>query len=218
MSDYKYSDTDLDAVYRVISERRDIRHFLPDPVDEAVLVKLLKAAHQAPSVGLMEPWRFIRITQQDQRDAIHACVQREALKTAEALGERKEAFLRLKVEGVLSCGELIVLALPPDREKHVFGRRTLPEMDLASAACAVQNFWLAARAEGLGLGWVSIFEPKELSNILQMPEGSLPIAILCLGHVKEFYPEPLLVTEKWTTSEALEKLVFYNRWENTEDV
>ena len=218
MSDYKYSDTDLDAVYRVISERRDIRHFLPDPVDEAVLVKLLKAAHQAPSVGLMEPWRFIRITQQDQRDAIHACVQREALKTAEALGERKEAFLRLKVEGVLSCGELIVLALPPDREKHVFGRRTLPEMDLASAACAVQNFWLAARAEGLGLGWVSIFEPKELGNILQMPEGSLPIAILCLGHVKEFYPEPLLVTEKWTTSEALEKLVFYNRWENTEDV
>jgi len=213
MSKFQYNQADREAIYRVIHERRDMRHFIPDAVDETVLKRILNAAHQAPSVGLMQPWRLIRITQQALRQQLHDCVHRESLKTAEALGDRKSEFLKLKVEGILNCGELIVVALPDGREQHIFGRRTLPEMDLASASCAIQNLWLAARAEGLGLGWVSIFDPAELSALLNMPEGSHPIAILCLGHVQAFYDEPMLVTEGWAEEKPLSEMLFENSWQ-----
>ena len=174
-----------------------MRHFLPDPIDEALLGRLLAAAHLAPSVGFMQPWRFLRIRDAILRRAIHALVEAERGATALALGERQEEFMRLKVEGVLECGELLVVALMAGREAYVFGRRTLPEMDLASAACAIQNLWLAARAEGIGMGWVSMFEPEALRELLQLPPGSRPIAILCLGHVPAFYPRPMLEEENW---------------------
>ena len=212
MSKHQYNQADREAIYRVINERRDMRHFISDAVDQAVLKRILNAAHQAPSVGLMQPWRLIRITQQALRQQLHDCVHRESLKTAEALGDRKSEFLKLKVEGILSCGELIVVALPDGREHHIFGRRTLPEMDLASAACAIQNLWLAARAEGLGLGWVSIFDPLEVSELLNMPEGSHPIAILCLGHVEAFYDQPMLVTEGWAQEKSLNEMLYENTW------
>ena len=156
---HRYSDPDRDAIYRVIAERRDMRHFRSDPIPPDILQRVLHAAHQAPSVGLMQPWRFIRITDSALRERIHALVDAERQLTAEALGERDAEFLRLKVEGVRDCAELWVAALMDQREAHVFGRRTLPEMDLASVACAIQNMWLAARAEGLGMGWVSLFDP-----------------------------------------------------------
>jgi 5,6-dimethylbenzimidazole synthase len=113
---------------------------------------------------------------------------------------------------VLDAAELLVVALPPGREAHVFGRRTLPEMDLASAACAIQNLWLAARAEGLGMGWVSIFCPLKLGALLNMPEGSQPIAVLCLGPVHAFYDQPMLQAEKWARRAALSDMVFEDRW------
>ena len=150
---HRYPDQDIAAIYRVIEQRRDMRHFLPDPVDPALLRRLLEAAHHAPSVGYMQPWRFIRIVDRDLRENIGKLVDAERLRTAEQLGERQAEFLRLKVEGIRDCGEVLVAALMDGRERHVFGRRTLPEMDLASVACAIQNLWLAARAEGLGLGW-----------------------------------------------------------------
>jgi 5,6-dimethylbenzimidazole synthase len=106
------------------------------------------------------------------------------------------------------------VALPDKRERHVFGRRTLPEMDLASAACAIQNFWLAARVEGLGMGWVSLFDPDALATLLNMPTGSRPIAILCLGHVAEFYPKPMLEIENWITPKPLSAMVSENSWRN----
>jgi 5,6-dimethylbenzimidazole synthase len=120
--------------------------------------------------------------------------------------------MRLKVEGIRECGELLVVSLMNDRDKHLFGRRTLPEMDLASAACAIQNLWLAARAEGLGVGWVSLFEPEQLAKLLDMPSDAKPIAILCIGYVDEFYPRPMLETEGWASRENIEDLVFENRW------
>jgi 5,6-dimethylbenzimidazole synthase len=220
MSDktYCYNDTERAAVYRAIHERRDMRHFRPDPVDPDTLRRLLEAAHRAPSVGLMQPWRFIRITDHALRRKIHALVELERKLTAEALGGRGEEFMRLKVEGILDCGELLVAALADGRERHVFGRRTLPETDLASVACAIQNLWLAARAEGLGLGWVSLFDPETLARLLDMPSGSKPVAVLCLGHVEAFYPEPMLETEKWTRTRPLDELVFANTWGNTEAV
>jgi len=209
---HRFDDAELAGVYRAIAERRDMRHFLSAPIDSDTLSRLLQAAHQAGSVGLMQPWRFIRITDQALRQRIHQLVEDERQQTATALAQRHDEFMRLKVEGILECGELLVVALPDQRDRHIFGRRTLPEMDIASTACAIQNLWLAARAEGLGMGWVSLFDPKALAELLNMPAGSRPIAILCLGHVAEFYPKPMLEIENWTQPKPLSAMIFENRW------
>lgn len=212
MNPHAFGKLERDAIYRAIAERRDMRHFLPVPVDPVVFKRLLAAAHQAPSVGLMQPWRFIRITDSQLRHALAALVEEERVRTAEALAERGDEFMRLKVEGVRECGELLVAALSDQREQHIFGRRTLPEMDLASVACAIQNLWLAARAEGLGMGWVSLFDPLQVARLLKMPASSKPIAILCLGHVEAFYPAPMLKLAGWADERLLEELVFHNTW------
>jgi 5,6-dimethylbenzimidazole synthase len=211
---FRFSDAERAAVYRAIAERRDMRHFKPDPIDADTLLRLLNAAHRAPSVGLTQPWRFVRVTDPALRRRIHALVEEERGRTAAALGPRNDEFLRLKVEGVLECGELLVAALCEGREQHVFGRRTLPEMDLASVACAIQNLWLAARAEGLGMGWVSLFDPAALAQVLSMPAGSTPVAVLCLGHVEKFYPGPMLELQGWAHGRPLEELVYHNAWNN----
>ena len=199
-------------MYRAIHERRDMRHFSGGSVPDVQLQRLLSAAHHAPSVGFMQPWRFIRVRSLALRESLHVLVEQERVLTAQALGEREDEFMKLKVQGVLDAAEVLVVALPPGREAHVFGRRTLPEMDLASAACAIQNLWLAARAEGLGMGWVSIFCPLQLARLLQMPEGSHPIAILCLGPVQAFYDQPMLQAEKWARRSSLSDMVFEDRW------
>jgi len=210
---HAFSPAERAAVYRAIAERRDMRHFIPGArVPEATLRRLLEAAHQAPSVGLMQPWRILRITDAGLRAAIGEVVERERRRTAEALGERGEDFMRLKVEGVRECAELLAVVLAPD-DGTVFGRRTLPrEMALCSTACAIQNLWLAARAEGLGMGWVSLFEPAELSALLHLPAGALPIALLCLGPVRAFYPAPMLALEGWRQPRPLAEMVMENRW------
>lgn len=221
MSTHRYSDAEVAAVYRVIAERRDMRHFLPDPVAPEVLARILHAAHQAPNVGLMQPWRFIRITNTDMRQHIHQLVDEERIQTAHAIGEHENAdrmaeFLRLKVEGIRECGELLVATLCDKRDAHIFGRRTLPEMDIASVSCAIQNMWLAARAEGLGMGWVSIFDPVKLGELLQMPHDAKPIAVLCLGHVNTFYKEPMLIEAGWKQAKPLSEMVMENTWESHE--
>ncbi|WP_285259081.1 5,6-dimethylbenzimidazole synthase [Halopseudomonas bauzanensis] len=212
MSGHDFSDEERAGVYRAIRERRDMRHFTGGEVAPELLGRLLQAAHQAPSVGLMQPWRFIRITRPALRRDIAQLVEQERLLTAEALGERGDEFMQLKVEGILDCAELLVAALPDGRERHVFGRRTLPEMDLASVACAIQNLWLAARAEGLGMGWVSLFDPQALGALLHLPQGARPVAILCLGPVAEFYPRPMLVEQGWSEEQPLAQLLFTDGW------
>ncbi len=211
-ADHQFSASDAAAVYRAIALRRDMRHFRPEPVPADVLERLLQAAHRAPSVGFMQPWRFVRITDPALRRSVHEVVEAERLRTAEELGPRRAEFLRLKVEGILDCGEVLVVALMDGRERYVFGRRTLPEMDVASAACAIQNVWLAARVEGLGMGWVSIFDPDELARLLGMPAGAKPLAVLCLGYVDEFYERPMLEQEGWDARRDLADLVGENRW------
>ena len=210
-----FSPAEQAAVYRAIHERRDMRHFCGGSVPDAQLQRLLDAAHHAPSVGFMQPWRFIRVRNPLIRQQLHALVDAERLLTADALGERRDDFMKLKVQGVLDAAEVLVVALPPGREAHVFGRRTLPEMDLASTACAIQNLWLAARAEGLGMGWVSIFCPRALAELLAMPEGSHPVAILCLGPVEAFYDEPMLQRDKWAARAPLADMVFEDTWCST---
>lgn len=211
-SPHRYDEAALAAIYRVINERRDVRHFVPGSIDRETLQRLLAAAHAAPSVGLTQPWRFVRITEGQLRRDIHALVQRERLLTADALGDRREEFLRLKVEGILECSELLIVGVQSGGQQEVFGRRLLPEMDLASACCAIQNLWLAARAEGLGLGWVSMFDPVALGALLGCPSDVKPIAILCLGHVEAFLPAPMLMLERWRDPRALSELVFENGW------
>lgn len=223
MTTHRYSDAEVAAVYRVIAERRDMRHFISTAVAPEILTKILHAAHHAPSVGLMQPWRFIRITDANTRKSIHKLVDKERVRTSQAISEfentatgvdsKSAEFLRLKVEGILECGELLVATLCDKRDAHIFGRRTLPEMDIASVSCAIQNMWLAARAEGLGMGWVSIFDPVELGALLNMPADAKPIAVLCLGHVNSFYKEPMLVETGWAQAKPLADMVMENTWE-----
>ena len=207
-----FTPEEIAAVYRVIGMRRDMRHFLPHPLDDALLGRLLGAAHMAPSVGLMQPWRFIRVRDPELRAKIHALVEEERVKTAQALAEREDEFMRLKVEGVLECGELMVAALAGGREAHIFGRRTMPEMDLASVACAIQNLWLAARAENVGMGWVSLFDPEALRLLMRMPEGSRPVAVLCLGYVPAFYRKPMLEEANWAHRLELKSMLHTDYW------
>lgn len=209
---HAFSAAERAALYRAIAERRDMRHFSGGQVPAEQLARLLGAAHQAPSVGLMQPWRFIRVTEAALRRRIKALVEAERVRTAEALGERSDEFMRLKVEGIEDSAELLVACLMDDRERYVFGRRTLPQMDLASLSCAIQNLWLAARAEGLGMGWVSLFDPLALGELLGLPAGAEPLALLCLGPVSEFYPRPMLVEEGWAQEKPLGEMLFENRW------
>jgi len=190
-----------------------MRHFNNEKVSEDLISKLLYAAHMAPSVGLMQPWRFIRIRNTEKREAIQTLVENERDLTAAALASRKAEFLKLKVEGLKEWSDVIVAALPDKRDEHVFGRRTLPEMDLASLSCAIQHMWLAARAEGIGMGWVSIFDPEALKTVLNMPPDSHPVAILCIGHVDAFYEKPMLVMEEWATERSLDEFVFEDEWQ-----
>jgi 5,6-dimethylbenzimidazole synthase len=207
-----FTEQEIAVVYRLMAARRDMRHFRSDPLDEVLVERLLCAAHLAPSVGLMQPWRFIRVRDPSLRLHIHAMVEAERVETARALGEREDEFMRLKVEGILECGELLVAALMEGREAHVFGRRTMPEMDLASVACAIQNLWLAARAENVGMGWVSLFDPEALRQLLRMPPGSRPIAVLCLGYVPAFYPRPMLEELDWARRFDLKTLIKNDYW------
>jgi len=221
MANHPFSESEIAAVYRVIAERRDMRHFLPVPVETETLKRILQAAHQAPNVGLMQPWRFIRITERTLREKIHKLVDEERRLTAQAIGEyentaRMAEFLRLKVEGILDCGELIVATLCSKRDGHIFGRRTLPEMDIASVSCAIQNMWLAARAEGLGMGWVSMFDPLKLGALLNAPADAKPIAVLCLGHVNTFYNGPMLAEAGWKQAKPLTEMVMENQWRTHE--
>ncbi|CAM3251140.1 5,6-dimethylbenzimidazole synthase [Mycobacterium intermedium] len=211
--DYAFTAAERQAVYRAISERRDMRRFAPGGVvPDEVLTRLLQAAHAAPSVGLMQPWRFIRITDRELRRSIHALVDEERALTAQALGPRGDEFLALKVEGILDCAELLVVALCDNRDEHIFGRRTLPQMDFASVCCAIQNLWLAARSEGLGMGWVSLFDPARLASLLQIPDDAEPVAILCLGPVPEFPERPQLELDGWTVARPLPEFVSENQW------
>ena len=207
-----YSEDEKNAVYRVIRERRDMRHFNNEQVAPEILHRLMLAAKQAPSVGYMQPWRFVRITDHDIRMKIYQLVKTEIAETGEHVGSKKETYMKLKLEGIRECAEIWVAALMEGRDKYILGRRTMPEMDLASLSCAIQNIWLAARAEGVGMGWVSFFKPDELAELLSMPTDSYPAAVLCIGHVDEFYQEPLLKTEKWENERSVDEILFENCW------
>ena len=213
MTDHAYSESEIAAVWRALRERRDMRHFKSGAqLPEGCLERLVEAAHLAPSVGFMQPWRFLRIRDRNQRQAIWNLVEQERLQTAAALPSRRDEFAQVKIEGILDCAEVLVVTLMPGREQHIVGRRTLPEMDVASVGCAIQNMWLAARAEGIGLGWVSFFDPEALGALLHLPDGARSLAVLCLGPVDAFYPRPMFEDAGWGKRLPLDQVLFDDVW------
>jgi 5,6-dimethylbenzimidazole synthase len=205
-----FCEPELAGVYRAIRERRDVRSgFLPQPLPDEVLLRLLSAAHDAPSVGLMQPWRFIVVRSLETRQAVHALFQ-QAQQTATATyeGERAALYSSLKLEGILEAPQnLCIVCDPASEQGHRLGRQTMPEAAIYSAVCAVQNLWLAARAEGIGVGWVSILDPEALKQLLGVPQPFALVAYLCLGYVDSFEPRPQLERLGWEQRVALEDVV-----------
>ncbi len=196
----RYPDEQREAVYRVIADRRDVRrNFRPDPVPADVLKRVLEAAHRAPSVGLSQPWDFIVITDAARRQRIAALARRHRDDYAKELPTaRARKFDRLKVESILDTPVNIVVTCDKTRGgRHTLGRRTQPQTAGFSSVLAVANLWLAARAEGLGVGWVSFFDERELAAELNLPQHLEVIAYLCVGYVTEFAPEPELAAAGW---------------------
>ena len=211
---WRYPDAKLQAVYDVIAERRDVRRFRPDAVDEETLTRVLTAAHQAPSVGLMQPWRLIVIRSAATRSEIRRLAQRERLRQADRFDERARQFLDQKIEGVVEAPVGICVCCDHgDPGEEVLGRGTIPETDVYSTACAIQNLWLAARAEGLGVGWVSFYRPEDLRAVLGLPERVDPIAYLCLGWPDERPVRPGLEAVGWSARVPLTAVVMHERWQ-----
>ena len=210
---WRFSEDDADAVHRVIAERRDIRRFRPDAVPEEVLRRLLEAAHRAPSVGLMQPWRMIVVEALETRIAIRHLAQRERLRQAGRFDERARHFLDQKIEGIVEAPLGICFCCDHgDDGVEILGRGTIPETDVYSTACAVQNLWLAARAEGLGIGWVSFYHPDDLRDVLDIPARVDPIAYLCVGWPDERPVRPGLEAAGWAERLPLESVVMRERW------
>ncbi len=206
---------DIDAFYRLAAARRDMRNgFLPDPVSDAVLTRVLTAAHQAPSVGLSQPWDFIVVRDPAVRGRVHALARRQRELFAASLpGARARQFRDLKVEAILDTPINVVVTCDPTRGGgHVLGRHAQPQVAAYSSVCAVQNLWLAARAEGLGVGWVSFFDERELAAVLGLPPHVEVVAYLCVGHVVEFPPAPELALSGWARRRPLAWAVHEGRW------
>ena len=214
------SEADRRGLYRVLLSRRDVRgQFLPDPVPDDVLARILTAAHHAPSVGFMQPWSFILVRSPEVRGRIkEAFAKANAEAAALFEGERQSTYRSLKLEGILESPVNICVTCDRDRAGPVvLGRTHIPTMDLYSTVCAVENLWLAARADGLGLGWVSIISEPDLKEILGLPERVVPVAYLCIGKVSHFFAQPELESRGWRKRLQLSDLVSLDGWEGERD-
>jgi 5,6-dimethylbenzimidazole synthase len=198
-----------DGVYRAILTRRDTRgEFLPDAIPDEVLSRILIAAHHAPSVGFMQPWSFVVVRQPDIRRRVHAAFETAHAEAALMFPEdKRDVYRSLKLEGIMEAP--VNICVTCDR-----GRTHIRTMDLYSSVCAVQNLWLAARAEGLGVGWVSIFDNAAVQESLNIPKGIVPVAYLCLGKVKGYHPRPELESAGWRPRLPLDELVHFDQWES----
>jgi 5,6-dimethylbenzimidazole synthase len=204
-----------EGVYKAIFNRRDIRHFRRDPIPEETILRILNAAHHAPSVGYMQPWNFIIIKSDEKKQQIKKVVDKEI----QALGmhfegERAKKFKTIKVEGILEAPVTLCITCDPTREgPHVIGRNSIPETDAYSVVCAIQNLWLAAYAEGLSAGWVSFYKKADIRQILEIPPHIDPIALISLGYPYHYPEKPLLEIIGWSDRYPLENLIFSETWE-----
>lgn len=210
-----FSPDERAAVYRVIETRRDVRdQFLPTPLPDDVIARLLAVAHSAPSVGFMQPWNFIVVRDEDRRRRVFEAFRR-ANEEAEQMfeGAARDTYRSLKLEGIRKAPVSVCITCDATRAgKVVLGRTHNPRMDAFSTVCAVQNLWLAARAEGVGVGWVSIFHEHDVKAVLGIPDHIEIIAWLCLGYVDQLYAEPELAIKGWRQRLPLDELVFADAW------
>ncbi len=203
-------------MYRAIYSWRDIRHFRGDPIPDDVLARILHAAHHAPSVGFMQPWDFILIGELAVKRQVKALFERERAAAACFFDEpSRSLYLSLKLEGILEAPVNLCITCDPTRADVVLGCNSIPETDVYSTCCAVQNLWLAARCEGVGVGWVSILKIHQLRKTLGIPPHIVPVAYLCLGYPTEFSDQPLLETVGWRQRLPLDKLIHYDGWKDT---
>ena len=202
------------GLYRAIYSRRDIRTFKNDPIPPEVLARIIRAAHHGPSVGFMQPWDFIMVQDMNVRQQVKDLFNRERQAASSFFDEpRRSHYLSLKLEGILESAVNVCVTCDPTRAEVVLGRNSVQETDLYSTCCAVQNLWLAARAEGVGAGWVSILKQPQLRQILGIPHHVIPVAYLCLGYPVEFPLEPVLQSAGWRGRLELESLIHFDGWE-----
>lgn len=216
----RFDDVEREALYKTIFTRRDVRgQFTPEPVSEEVLSRVLMAAHYAPSVGFMQPWNFVVVRSDETKQKVHDLFDTAHKEAADMFeGAQRETYQGLKLEGILESPINICITCDRDRAGPVvIGRTHAPVMDVYSSVCAVENLWLAARAEGLGLGWVSIFNHKRLKDILGMPKNVVPVAYLCLGHVSHFFDKPELQSAGWRPRLPLGDVVNFEGYGQSSD-
>jgi 5,6-dimethylbenzimidazole synthase len=212
---HQFSDEERRGVYRAIYERRDVRsHFNAAPIPDEVLARILSAAHHAPSVGFMQPWEFIIVSDRAVRRRIRETFQQANELAASVYGdERRSLYASLKLEAILdSAVNICVTCNPATTRGHGLGRQTMPETAVYSAVCAIQNCWLAARAEGVGMGWVSILKIDNLREILSIPPHVVPVGYLCLGYVSRFDEEPELAARGWEQRVPLVDTLHFDRY------
>ena len=209
------SELEREALYKVIYSRRDVRgQFLPDPVPDEVISRLLDAAHHAPSVGFMQPWDFIVVKEPEVRQKVKDGFELAHAEAARMFsGAKQDAYRTFKLEGIMESPLGICVTCDRSRSGEVvIGRTANPEMDLYSSVCAVQNLWLAARAENLGVGWVSIIHHDHIRQALGIPDHIVPVAYLCVGYVSFFHQTPELEQAGWLPRMELETLVHHETW------
>jgi len=216
-----FNQEEKDGLYKAIFSRRDVRsHFTSESIDDEIITRVLTAAHHAPSVGFSQPWNFILIKDQDTRRKIKESFSLENKKASELIEDpKKSKYLSLKLEGILESAINLCITYDPTKfGPFVIGRTSIPEAGIYSVCCAVQNLWLAARVEGIGVGWVSILSNQELKKALDLPDHIIPIAYLCLGHVTEFAEKPDLETEGWLSRLQLDDVVYYEKWNEKQNM
>lgn len=216
----EFTKEEKEGFYKAIYSRRDVRSdFTSKPIENKILSKILNAAHHAPSVGFSQPWNFILIKDVSTRKKIKESFDVERERSSKLVEESKRAkYLSFKLEGIMDAPVNLCVTYDPSKfGPFVIGRSSIPEAGLYSVCCAIQNLWLAARTEGLGLGWVSILSNDTLREVLNLPEHVMPIAYLCLGHVDEFSKKPDLEKAGWLSRLDLKEVVFFEKWDSTED-
>ena len=213
---HEFTDDEKSGFYKAIFSRRDVRSkFLSKEIDDAILTRILNAAHHAPSVGFSQPWNFILIKDPDTKKKIKHSFDKERLRSSQLVDEpRRSKYLSFKLEGILDSPVNVCVTYDPSKfGPFIIGKSSIPETGIYSVCCAVQNLWLAARTEGLGLGWVSILSNQVLKDVLELPEHVIPVAYLCLGYVEEFSSKPDLEKAGWLPRLDLEDVVYYEKWE-----
>ncbi len=215
-----FSQDEKNGFYKAVFSRRDVRsHFTSEPIDDKTLSRILNAAHHAPSVGFSQPWNFVLIKNLETRDKIKKSFDAERIRSSNLIEDPKRSrYLALRLEGILDSAVNVCVTYDPSKfGPFVIGRSSIPETGIYSVCCAIQNLWLAARTEGIGLGWVSILSNDELKKTLEIPEHVVPVAYLCLGHVSEFAQKPDLETAGWLPRLNLKDVVFYEKWNRIDD-